>query len=736
MMTPLEFSNGYGGFDPATHDYVITLTNGQTTPLPWVNIIANPKFGTMVTETGLGNTWFGNSSLFRLTPWVNDPITEQSGEKIIIEDFETIQTWSPTPLPIRESTPYEIRHGQGYSVFEHSSNDITSVLTVFVDPQLPVKIYQLKLKNNATRPKKLLVTFSCDWVLGDLKKYTKDHLIIGQNTAQNPVSCLFPNHVAFQTPAKAKLTLAPGEENCLNFFLGVSLKKDLKKTLKTLADPTFSATSLVDVKKFWAQVKNTMVIATPDPALNTLFNYQLLYQTLSCRLWGKTGFYQPGGAFGFRDQIQDCLALVWADPKITRDHLLLCARHQFTSGEVHHWWHEPLGTGITSESSDAALWLPHITARYLAITGDQSILAEKIPYLDDQKSSATLFDHCVGAINHTLALKGPHGLPLILGSDWNDSLNNIGTQKKGESAWLSMFLIVILTELIPFCDPKRQKFYQAEIKNQTKILEKFCWDGRWFLRAFTDDGGKIGSQENAEIKIESLPQSWSVICQTLDKNLASQAINSAAEKLINYDHGFVKLLDPPVTDPNSNPGYIRSYPPGFRENGGAYNHGAIFLAQAFALLGKGDQAMTILNMVNPITHSSSKAQAEKYAVEPYVVASDIYTQEPYLGHGGWTWYTGSAGTFYMTVVENILGLKFEGEKLHINPCIPKDWPGFNVKFMYKSTPYDLTVTNPTKPTVINLVDDKKLHEIKMYGEVWTRVELNPFLLHAMESVYR
>ncbi len=738
-------TNKMGWYDEKNREYVVELENDTWTPLPWSNLVANKNFGTLVTADGASFTWFLNSSLFRLTPWVNDPITREGGEKILFCDEATKEIWSPTPLPIREKTPYRISHGLGYTIFEHESHQIFQKVKIFVHPEKPLKFIEVSLLNQAKIAREISLTYSCQWVMGDFLSQTKRSLWIGTAAKKDTILAKVitddfrTDYTAFLYGNSSNpLTIAPGQEITHLFILGVAKDKELTSTLNRVAN--IDAKKVFrDSQKFWKKMSNTIQIKTPDQDTNILINDRLIYQALVCRLWSRTGFYQPSGAFGFRDQLQDSLALVWSWPDLTREQILLAAGRQFPSGEVQQWWHPPENNGIISSSSDTHLWLVYATVKYWQITGDNEILDKEIPYLHDEATAkstpkvGSLYEHCLVSIERTLERIGSHGLPLILSGDWNDSLNNVGPKHQGESIWLSLFLAFILENFASICelrkDIDRAENYRRAAREQAGLTEKHGWDGQWFARAFTDDGQILGTKNSPFFRIDSIVQSWSAICGLVKKDLANTAMESFERELVDKENRLVRILTPTLVGTTPYLGYVQEYPQGVRENGGFYCHAAIWAAWALATLGKGDDAMEIIDMINPLKRTATNQDIEKYMVEPYALASDIYTEPPYVGRGGWTWYTGSAATLYFVFVEEILGFKVRGDKFSINPCIPKTWGELSIRFQCKSASYKIKISNPKNLSTgvkeisfdgsklasdsIPLLDDNHDHEVEI-----------------------
>lgn len=741
----LIFANGLGGFTRDGHEYVITLAPGQMTPAPWVNVLANPTFGTVVAESGSAYTWVENAHEFRLTPWNNDPVQDPTGEACYIRDEQSGQFWSPTPQPARGATPYVIRHGFGYTVFEHTENGLISELWIYVAMDAPVKFAVLKLRNVSGRARRVSVTGYWEWVLGELRAKHLMHVQTevdprsGVLLARNHHNTDFPGRIAFldvndstrtitgdrkefigrngslaQPAAMGRVRLsgkvgagldpcgavqvtydlAEGQERTTTFRLGVGRDlADVQNLVARFRRTDASRHALEGVWAYWNRTLGAVNVDTPDPAVNVMANGWLLYQTLSCRLWGRTGFYQSGGAYGFRDQLQDVMALVHAEPALAREHLLRAAAHQFREGDVQHWWHPPAGRGVRTQFSDDFLWLPFVTCRYVTAVGDRGVLNEKIHFLEDRavkpgeeayydlpnrtEEEATLYVHCVRAIERGLNF-GAHGLPLIGCGDWNDGMNRVGHAGRGESVWLAFFLYDVLMQFSRLAQTRGDETFAMRCGDEARKLqtniEAQAWDGAWYRRAYFDNGAPLGAQTNPECQIDSLPQSWAVISGAGDPARTRSAMQAVDQRLVRRDARLVQLFDPPFDRSLLNPGYIKGYIPGVRENGGQYTHGAIWTAMAFALQGEHEQAWEIFNLLNPVSHGATAKAIAVYKVEPYVVAADVYAVAPHTGRGGWTWYTGSAGWMYRLLVETLLGVQREGDQLRLDPACRRPGP--------------------------------------------------------------
>ncbi len=760
--TSLHFWNGLGGFSADGSEYVIAPGAAEATPAPWVNVLANPQFGTVVSESGGGYTWNENAHECRLTPWYNDPVSDISGEAFYIRDEETGHFWSPTPLPCPGASPYVTRHGFGSSVFEHLEDGIQSELTVFVAKTAAVKFWVLKLRNQSARPRRLSLTGYLEWVLGELRAKSLMHVfteldpVSGAVLARNPYSAEFAARVAFfavsdashtttgdrtefigrnrtlRNPAalrrvalsgrlgagldpctalQVQLELAGGQQKEIVFTLGMGQNTDDARALVGRFRGVAAARSeLTAVQESWRELLGVVQVETPDTSLNFLANGWLLYQTLSCRLWGRSGFYQSGGAFGFRDQLQDVMALVHAGPQFTRAQLMLCAARQFKEGDVQHWWHPPAGRGVRTHCSDDYLWLPLVTCRYVQTTGDHAVLNETLRFLEGRpvhpdedsyydlplrsEESTNLYQHCVRAIEHGLRM-GVHGLPLMGGGDWNDGMNLVGQHGQGESVWLAFFLFDVLLQFAGLADTHNDPAFAEHCRSEAAQLRQniatHAWDGDWYRRAYFDDGTPLGASINPECQMDSIAQSWAVLSGAADPERARLAMEAVSQRLVRRDHRLVQLLDPPFDTSPLNPGYIKGYVPGVRENGGQYTHAAIWAIMAFAARGDHRRAWELFDIINPIGHASTAEALATYKVEPYVAAADVYALAPHTGRGGWTWYTGSAGWMYQLILESLLGLQREESSLHFAPCLPAAWTQVTIRYRFGRSLYNIVL---------------------------------------------
>ncbi|MDB5491259.1 MAG: NdvB [Micavibrio sp.] len=797
LYSDLIFDNGTGGFTTDGREYVIRTGSGLTTPAPWSNVLANPDFGTVISERGQSYTWNQNAHEYRLSPWHNDPVGDPSGETFYLRDEETGCFWSPTPGPCVSDQPYITRHGFGYSVFEHVSNGIHSELTIYIATDASVKFSVLKIRNVSGRTRQMTATGYVEWVLGDLRHKSKMHIVteIDPNTgailARNAYNTEFRDHIAFfdtddlsrtitgdrrefigrngtlQHPSamdrtklsgKVGATLDPcaaiqvpfelmdGQSRQIVFKLGIAGRRsdDASAFIRRFRGSAAAWKVLEGVHAQWADLLGAITIETPDQSVNILANGWLMYQTIACRLWARSGYYQSGGAFGFRDQLQDAMALIYSKPELLRAQLLLHAAHQFVEGDAMHWWHPPTDRGVRTKCSDDYLWLALATCRYVTATGDTDVLNEKVHYIEGRQLNAdeesyydlptrsseegTLYEHCVRAITHGLRF-GEHGLPLIGTCDWNDGMDKVGHHGKGESVWLAFFLYDILLKFSDLAKMYGDHDFAARCGTEATALRvnihKNAWDGGWYRRAYFDDGSPLGSSTNTECQIDSLSQSWSVLSGAGDPERSRMGMEEVNRRLVHRDKAMIQLLDPPFDKSGMNPGYIRGYVPGVRENGGQYTHAAIWTAMAFAKMGEHDRAFELLQMINPLNHARNAEDVSLYKIEPYVIAADVYGVAPHTGRGGWSWYTGSSGWYYRLILESLLGLTLINNQLSINPCLPAIWDGFKLIYRYKNTKYHISV-NRTKSdpsvsvdsiiqgsSVIVLVDDGLQHDVSV-----------------------
>ncbi len=799
--TDLLFDNDIGGFSADGREYVIWVEPDQQPPSPWINVISNPHLGFLVSEAGLGFTWCENSGENRLTPWRNDPVSDNQAEAVYLRDEETGRFWSPTPSPAGTLSPYMIRHGAGYSIFEHHSHGLKQQLRLFSPPDAPVKVIGLRLENLWHRPRRITATYYAEWVLGTDRDETQQYVVTEFDTenqtllARNSYNTDFGKRVAFVSASKElhgltadrteflgrmgslayptaltrvglasaveagldpcaaiqlHIELLPGEAKEVHFLLGEGPdRQGALQLARYYRDRSHVEAAWQGLHEFWEDLLSSVEVKTPDPAMNLLINRWLLYQLISSRIWGRSALYQSSGAYGYRDQLQDVMALMHSTPELARAHILEAARHQFEEGDVLHWWHPPSGRGVRTRTSDDLLWLPYVTAQYVVTTGDRSILDEQVPFIkgdpleeDEQERYGlymgadvphTLYEHGHRALKKGTS-RGQHGLPLIGSGDWNDSMNRVGVEGHGESVWLGWFLYATLNRFASLCDLLGDEELGASYRDQSKellqALEASAWDGSWYRRAYYDDGTPLGSAENRECQISSIVQSWAILSGAAYdamaregskesgheiRGRAERAMESVAERLVRDDQQIL-LFDPPFDVTSRDPGYIKGYPPGIRENGGQYTHAAVWAVWAFAELGQGDRAEAWFRMLNPIYHGNTLEKIKRYRVEPYVVAADVYSVPPHNGRGGWTWYTGSAGWMYRLGLEAILGLRRVGDVLRIDPCIPRLWSGYEMTYKFGDSSYHILVGNPESV-------NRGVKEVVLDGEVLDGIDI-------------
>lgn len=801
----LAYYNEYGGFSKEGREYIIRLKENNHTPAPWINVIANKDFGFIVSERGSSFTWAENSRENKLTPWSNDPVTDPSGEIIYIRDEETGTLWSPTAYPIRQKESYTISHGLGYSTFYHHSEGIQQVLTMFVPKEDTLKVNLVKLKNISNEDRRLTLTYYIRPVLGVNEQVTQQYIITerdeekGQILIRNPYNSDFEGRIAFVTASEditsftcdrqefigaqgslespaalrrkrlsnrsgagydpcvalqATIELKMNEEKEMVFLFGQAKNlEEIHELISTYRVTNNSKKALEEVKSYWLQLVDTIQVKTPDLSMDFMLNQWLMYQTLSCRMWARSAFYQSGGAYGYRDQLQDAMNMVYPLAKATRQQILLHCAHQFVEGDVQHWWHPGAGDkGIRTRFSDDLLWLPYAVAEYIHNTEDYSILEEEVEFLEEEplkenederygipkisEEKASVYEHCIRAIERGLQF-GENGIPLMGSGDWNDGMNTVGNKGKGESVWLGWFLHLILNRFAVLCERMNEKNrgekYVAYAKQIAQAIEKNAWDGGWYIRGFYDDGSPLGASQNTECKIDSLAQSWSIISNGGREDRQVKAMEAVQQYLVKKDEGMILLFTPPFDKSDQNPGYIKGYVPGVRENGGQYTHAATWVIKAFAMAGDGDKAWELFHLINPINHTRTPLECAIYKLEPYVMAADVYSASPHTGRGGWSWYTGVSGWMYKVGIEDILGLKKNGDRLMIDPCIPKDWEKYTIRYRYKDTYYHIIVKNPNgvgrvlhqspekllldgKPLLggnIPLIDDQMNHQVEV-----------------------
>ncbi|KKW20182.1 MAG: hypothetical protein UY62_C0062G0002 [Parcubacteria group bacterium GW2011_GWF2_50_9] len=795
----LAYFNGVGGFTWDGREYVIMTSRSRRTPAPWVNVLANRHFGTVISESGSAYTWSENAHEFRLTPWKNDPVSDASGEALYIRDEETGRFWSPSPLPATGKTRYTSRHGFGYSVFEHAENGIVSELTVFVSLEHGVKFSILKIQNISGRWRRLSATAYCELVMGTFRDKYHTHIVTeidpksGALLARNPYNKEFPDRAVFldvseptrfvsgdrievigrngtmQSPSamrmeklsgkvgagidpcaatQVKIDLEDGQEKEILFTFGAGKSADeARDLLRRFSSLDAAHRELEKVWEYWKRTLGVVYVETPEASINFLVNGWLEYQVISCRLWGRSGYYQSGGAFGFRDQLQDVMALIHSKPEMIREQLLAFAARQFIEGDVQHWWHPPSGRGVRSQCSDDYLWLPFLACLYVEEIGDTGILNESVGFLEGPAVKpgeesyydmprisgrvGTFYEHCVLSVKRALRF-GERGLPLIGSGDWNDGMNLVGREGKGESVWLAFFLCHVLKQMAGLAERHGDKdfseFCLEEAGKLAKNIEANAWDGKWYRRAYFDSGEVLGSSGSSECKIDSLPQSWAVISGATDPDRAKSAMEQVDRQLVDRKNALVKLFDPPFNKALPTPGYIQGYVPGVRENGGQYTHAAVWAVIAFAILKDKKRAWELLGLINPVHHADTPDKCGVYKVEPFVMPGDVYASQALAGRGGWTWYTGSASWMHQLIVKYLLGIRLKVDRLYFEPCFPEDWTAWKLHYRYRETFYHIAflrsgpldrVTSVVvdgleqEEKVIRLVDDRVEHSAEV-----------------------
>jgi cellobiose phosphorylase len=765
----LSFWNGFGGFTHDGREYVIAIDGtsrvGPTLPpAPWTNVLANPRFGCLVTEAGLGYSWAGNSQMNRLSPWSNDPTSDPPSEVIYLRDEETGDFWTPTPLPLGPRAMITVRHGQGYTRYTHVSRHLNQELLVFVPTDDPIKLVCLTVRNDGDRPRRLSATYYVEWVLGTVRENAPLQVVCERDPgsaaifARNAWAGDFAEKVAFvasgsptqsvtadrteflgehgsiATPAALKrvglsgragpaldpcaaltteLTLAPGETREVVFVLGqAGTGEEVHRLISEYTPSNRAEAALTQVEQQWNRHLNALQVTTPDPGIDLMLNRWLVYQVLACRVWARSAFYQSGGAYGFRDQLQDVMALVYSAPAEARAQILRSAARQFEEGDVQHWWHPPSGIGVRTRITDDLYFLPLVVHHYVVTTGDTDVCDEVVAFitspilLEEQEEdfnlpavseqTGTVYDHCVRALKHGLRL-GSHGLPLMGTGDWNDGMNKVGADGKGESVWNGWFFVSVLNAFAELAEQRTQandaEWCRERAAQLRVALEANAWDGAWYRRAYFDDGTPLGSAQNDECQIDAIPQAWAVISGAANPARAQEAMDAVQQRLVRVGDKLIQLFDPPFDKGTLQPGYIKGYVPGIRENGGQYTHAATWVALATALQGRGDRAVELWNLINPVYHTTTPEEVQRYKVEPYVVCADVYGAPPHTGRGGWTWYTGSASWLYRVAIETILGFQLRGETFRVEPCVPPSWPGFELRYRHRSATYRIRVDN-------------------------------------------
>ncbi|MBX7137773.1 MAG: hypothetical protein K1X83_07285 [Oligoflexia bacterium] len=776
----VEFFNQLGGFTDEGRSYSLIIRDKVLPPLPWSNIVANPRFGFMVTETGGGYTWSENSRENRITPWSNDPIVDPCGEAIFIRDTESGSYWSATPAPASAGESYRVKHGFGFSEFETSVEGIASKLTISGAIEDQVKWWTLHIKNQGQEERDIELLLYADWTLGIQREDSVRHIIsefdplsrtlsavnhynnefagrfvvvgsdhevstfttsreefVGRNrdlaapfalesamtsrlanlmrVDKDPIKLSGKTGAGFDSCAviAVQLTLKPGTSENVLFFIAESASAETRKADALKYRSLERARGELErVRQEWNSLASAIQVKTPERSFDIIMNGWLLYQCLSCRVYGRSAFYQSGGAFGFRDQLQDTLAMLVARPALVRQQIILHAGRQFVEGDVQHWWHPPTGRGVRTRISDDYLWLPYLVHKYIESTSDQTILEEEAnfiegPHLEENQHESyivphisthrgSIYEHCIIALDRAMRF-GSHGLPLIGCGDWNDGMNEVGSEGKGESVWLGWFLYDVLMKFAGIVEERNDSYrsneYRSKAQQIREAIESQAWDGAWYTRAFFDNGTPLGSSKNDECKIDSISQSWGIISQAANPERAKQAMQNVYRELVDAENGLIRLLFPPFNTSEPRPGYIAGYLPGIRENGAQYTHAATWVVMATAMLGEGDRAFDLFNMINPVNHGRTAKEVGRYQGEPYVTCGDVYSTPPYAGRAGWSWYTGSAAWLYLVGLEHILGIKIRGDHFIVDPCVPKSWRSFEIDLSLRGNKYHIVVVN-------------------------------------------
>lgn len=768
--------NGFGSFAADGREYLIQIRREadgflHLPPMPWTNVIANERFGLIASEKGSLSTFAGNSRLYRITPWSNDPLIDPHDEAFYVRDAASGECWSLLPGPAPVAHRYDVAHGFGYTRWQHHDRGLDHTVVVFVPCSDPLRVADIRIRNTGPAARRISIYAYNRWVLGATPAEVLGQLRVEIDTARravlarNPAAGVFSDMVAFAafagadqaafdagidrarflgTPGSARspaalvaggplsgdagpdpcaslrveITIEPGCEVRIAALLGAAASlEELDELLVRYRTPGAVAHAYAAVQNFWTAHHSQMQIETPIPAIDLMVNGWLAYQITACRLWARSAFYQSGGAFGFRDQLQDAAALVLTQPEVLRAQLLRNATHQFPEGDVLHWWHPPEGAGIRTRFADDLVWLPYLTAHYVAVTGDRALLEEQLPFVtgpelaagEDERyflpargdATESLYLHCVKALERGMTC-GAHGLPLFGGGDWNDGMNRVGHDGRGESVWMGFFLVQTLADFIPLCrergDEIRAGRFEAYRTRLRTALNDAGWDGDWYRRGYYDDGMPLGSNASDECKIDAIAQAWAIISKVATPERATAALDSLEKHLISDDDRLIRLLTPPFENTSEDPGYIKGYVAGVRENGGQYTHAALWVVRAMAEAGRRSRAAALLEMLSPVTHAAGAAGVARYQVEPYVIAADVYGVAPHIGRGGWTWYTGSAGWMLRVTIESILGFGIEsGEWLTLAPCIPDEWSGYKLSHCRPDgTWYDIEVDNPQR----------------------------------------